>query len=291
MQKVPALRSVTGSKRGDFILVAFRGTRRDPRGPQACPLWFLEKLGQDVRTIGHDAIDPVAEQAAHVGLRVDGPHVDPQPTLVSCPDEFRRHHAQPVEGLRTLQCPVARSDEPAKAKAAQNVEEDQLGARGGRRHPSTRNRTETTNGGQILGDHKRALLGTRRLDNPPDGLLDARPLALYLDVYWHVVELVVDLFQGRNLYALIPAGESFSLVAGELVAGVQVLYLRERHLPYGSGALRGPVDDGVVDHDDVSVGGGVHVEFQHPGPDLEGLPESLQGILWCDPRPTAMREA
>jgi hypothetical protein len=56
------------------------------------------------------------------------------------------------------------------------------------------------------------------------------------------------------------------------------------------GALRGPVDDVVVDHDGVPVGCGVHIEFQHPTTDPEALSECLQGILWCDPRPTAMRE-
>src|SRR5215208_3617116 len=162
------------------------------QGRQTSPLWPFEKFGQDVRTIGHDAVNPMAKQAAHVGLRVDGPHVNPKSTLVGGPDESWRHHAQPVVGLGTLQRPVARSDEPAQVEATQDIEEDQFGARRGRRHPSTRNLAKATYGKQVFGDHKCALLSIRRPDDLPHGFLDSRSLALYLDIYWHLDELVVD---------------------------------------------------------------------------------------------------
>jgi hypothetical protein len=45
--------------------------------------------------------------------------------------------------------------------------------------------------GRALRDHDRAFLS--RLDDPPDRLLDARPLALYLDVDRYLGELIVDL--------------------------------------------------------------------------------------------------
>jgi hypothetical protein len=61
-----------------------------------------EHPGQDVGPVGHDAVDPEAEQPSHVGFVVDGPDVHPQLPLVRPPDQLRGHYAQPLVGFRAL---------------------------------------------------------------------------------------------------------------------------------------------------------------------------------------------
>ena len=71
-----------------------RGTRCGPASMLiSCLLASLEKLGQDIRPVSHDAVHPVAKQATHVGFGVDGPDVDPKPLSVRSPDEPRRHYS------------------------------------------------------------------------------------------------------------------------------------------------------------------------------------------------------
>src|SRR5919106_1804060 len=160
-----------------------RGTRCGPaRRLVRCLPTSLEKLGQDIRPVSHDAVNPVAKQAAHVGFGVDGPDVDPKPLSVRRPDEPRRHYSQPVVGFGSLQRLVAGPGKSAKAETAKEVEGDQLGARSGRRHPAARDLTKAADDRRTFRNHERAGLGSCLLDNPPDSLLDARPLALYLDV-------------------------------------------------------------------------------------------------------------
>src|SRR5215212_7299585 len=102
-----------------------RGTRCGPASTLVrCLLASLEKLGQDIRPVSHDAVHPVAKQAAHVGFGVDGPDVDPKPLPVRCPDEPRRHYSQPVVGFGSLQRLVAGPGRSAKAKTAEEVEGD-----------------------------------------------------------------------------------------------------------------------------------------------------------------------
>src|SRR5918993_4354135 len=49
---------------------------------------------QNVRSVSHDPVHPISEQATHVRLGIDGPHVHPHAQLVRRPNEARGYQAE-----------------------------------------------------------------------------------------------------------------------------------------------------------------------------------------------------
>jgi hypothetical protein len=66
--------------------------------------------------------------------------------------------------------------------------------------------------------------------------------------------------------------------------------LLRRHLPHHSGTVGGTIDGGVVQGDDDTVGGGVQIQLDHIGADVQSILVGDHRVLRSKPRTAAMSD-
>ena len=119
--------------------------------------------------------------------------------------------------------------------------------------------------------------------------LDRRVVLFDLDVERHAGKLLQEPVEGGDADA--PAAERvIARGVGEAVARVEAVDLGEREAGHAAPAVGGPVHARVVQHDDVPVGRGMHVELEPVRARGETGAERLDRVLRGDPRAAAMGE-
>ncbi|PSK98003.1 hypothetical protein CLV63_10651 [Murinocardiopsis flavida] len=249
------------------------GVRDAGCGRSGCPragrgrIVPVAPLGEDAaqaeHVVGDDAVDPRVEQPPHDPGVVDGPHVHLHPQPVGGGDEVPAEQGETVVGRRDL-----RARHPAACERAQCRRE--------RRQAQPRDVDRPARG-----RHRVVEAAPRPLQPPLVEGAHAHPVpragaAQYpLQRADRAVGLEVDVEPrlGPGAEQVLKDGDGFAAAdpgASDLGVG---------QVGDGAGAVGGAVERGVVEREEDTVGGGVHVGLQVAVPEADRVPERGRGVL------------